>query len=208
VHVDGAFGLFAQASTSKRHLSAGVELAGSWATDGHKWLIVPFDCGMAVISDVAAHRAAMTLAADYVAPTEKGRDPIDWNPDWSRRARAIPVYAALKELGRAGVEALVDRCCTHCLTLTEGIGALEGAKIIARPVLNQGLVRFTKPNATEEENDAHTLAVMQAINATGEAFFSDTLWQGRRAMHWRTSEADIARALSAIERVLGATQTS
>ena len=98
VHVDGAFGLFARASRLHRHLLDGVELADSWATDGHKWLNVPFDCGISIIRDREAHRSAMSLTAPYIAATTGARDQIDWNPEWSRRARGVPVYAALKEL--------------------------------------------------------------------------------------------------------------
>ncbi len=121
VHIDGAFGLFARASRQHRHHLNGVELADSWATDAHKWLNVPFDCGIAIVRDREAHRAAMTLSADYIAPDQGSRDQIDWNPEWSRRARAIPVYAALKEMGREGVEAMMDRCCRHCQALVSGI---------------------------------------------------------------------------------------
>jgi glutamate/tyrosine decarboxylase-like PLP-dependent enzyme len=144
VHVDGAFGLFAQASRKHRHHLDGVELADSWATDGHKWLNVPFDCGIAIIRDRDAHRAAMTLSASYIAPESSARDQIDWNPEWSRRARGIPVYAALKEMGREGVEAMIDRCCAHCEALVSGIGALPGAQILHPARLNQGLVRFQR----------------------------------------------------------------
>ena len=207
VHIDGAFGLFARASKTYRPLTDGMEQADSWVTDGHKWLNVPFDCGIAIIRDTKAHRAAMTLAADYVAPSHTARDQIDWNPEWSRRARAIPVYAALSEMGRDGVEAMIDRCCKHCRTLTEGIGALDGAEIVSPPTLNQALVRFPLPQGTDEENDAHTSATMDAINATGEAYFSGTIWKGRTAMrisvvNWQTSDADISRALAAIAEVL------
>lgn len=207
VHVDGAFGLFARASRSYRHLLDGVELADSWATDGHKWLNVPFDCGIAIIRDRAAHRSAMTLSASYITATTTGRDQFDWNPEWSRRARGIPVYAALRELGRDGVEHLVDRCCQHCSALVEGIGALPGAEIVARPTLNQGLLRFARPGDSPESSDAFTDLVIANINATGEAFFSGTTWCGRRAMrvsvvNWRTSTQDVARAITAASSVL------
>jgi glutamate/tyrosine decarboxylase-like PLP-dependent enzyme len=121
VHIDGAFGLFAAASANKRHLVRGIELADSWATDGHKWLNVPFDCGFAFIRDREAHRSSMTISASYiVASTDSSqlggdssarpaRDQIDWNPEWSRKARGFPVYAALREMGRDGVQDLVDR---------------------------------------------------------------------------------------------------
>jgi len=207
VHVDGAFGLFARASRTYAHLVKGVEQADSWATDGHKWLNVPFDCGIAILNDADAHRAAMTLAADYVEPTRGARDEIDWNPEWSRRARGIPVYAALKEMGRYGVEAMIDRCCEQCRALVEGIGAMDGAEVIAQPTLNQGLVRFTRRGNTDIENDQHTKYVLEAINATGVAFFSDTIWKDRRAMrvsvvNWQTNAEDIRRTLDAVAEIL------
>jgi glutamate/tyrosine decarboxylase-like PLP-dependent enzyme len=114
VHVDGAFGLFAAASASKRALVAGIQLADSWATDGHKWLNVPFDCGFAFVRDRAAHKACMTVSASYIAPSTEplpARDQIDWNPEWSRKARGFAVYAALREMGSSGVQELVDRYC-------------------------------------------------------------------------------------------------
>lgn len=207
VHVDGAFGLFARASRSKHHLTRGVEAADSWATDAHKWLNVPFDCGVAIVRDRDALRDAMTLSADYVAPAKDARDQIDWNPEWSRRARGVPVYAALMQLGAEGVEALVDRCCSHCLALVEGIGSLQGARILWRPTLNQGLVRFEIDGESEATNDAHTDAVIAAINATGEAFFSGTTWRKRRAMrvsvvNWRTTDEDVAAAIAAAKSAL------
>ncbi|WP_300759295.1 aminotransferase class V-fold PLP-dependent enzyme [Janthinobacterium sp.] len=213
VHIDGAFGLFARASRRHRIQLEGVEQADSWATDGHKWLNVPFDCGIAIIRDCDAHRAAMTLSASYVAAEKNARDQIDWNPEWSRRARGIPVYAALKELGRQGVESLVDRCCAHCDALVTGIGALAGAEIVAPANLNQGLVRFRKRGQTPEQEDAYTDEIIGKINATGEAFFSGTDWRGRRAMrisvvNWRTCARDVERAIAAVYSVLAATDKS
>jgi glutamate/tyrosine decarboxylase-like PLP-dependent enzyme len=207
VHVDGAFGLFARTSAKHRHLVKGLEHADSWATDGHKWLNVPFDCGIAIIRDRAAHKAAMTITAPYIASGGSARDQIDWNPEWSRRARGVPVYAALKELGRSGVRDLVDRCCDHCGALVAGIGALPNAEIVSKPMLNQGLLRFTQVGNTEEENDDYTDRVISEINDTGEAFFSGTAWQGRRAMrvsvvNWRTTEEDVSRAIAATADVL------
>jgi len=209
VHVDGAFGLFARVSRARRYLVEGIEMADSWATDGHKWLNVPYDCGIAIIRDREAHKAAMTISASYIEAESAARDQIDWNPEWSRRARGVPVYAALKELGRTGVEALIDRCCDHCAALVEGIGALPGAEVLAAPTLNQGLVRFNRPGATTEENDAYTDDVMMRINATGEAFFSGTNWNGRQAMrisvvNWRTTAQDVQRAIAAAASVLSA----
>jgi glutamate/tyrosine decarboxylase-like PLP-dependent enzyme len=207
VHVDGAFGLYARVSHAKRHLVDGIDLADSWATDGHKWLNVPYDSGIAIIRNRQAHKAAMTVSASYIEAENTARDQIDWNPEWSRRARGVPIYAALKELGRAGLEDLIDRCCDHCAAIVEGIGALPGAEVLASPSLNQGLVRFSKPDATHDENDLYTDAVIARINATGEAFFSGTNWQGRQAMrvsvvNWRTTARDVQRAIDATACVL------
>jgi aromatic-L-amino-acid decarboxylase len=209
VHVDGAFGLFARASRTKRALVAGVEMADSWATDAHKWLNVPFDCGMAFVKDVAAHRASMTISASYLPAGSDVRDQIDWTPEWSRRGRGFAVYAALRELGRSGVEDLVDRCCAHAHQLVTGIGKLRGAEILWKPTLNQGLVRFldSRKGASAASHDVRTDATIAAINATGEAFFSGTTWRGKRAMrisvvNWHTTEADVERTIDAVRRAL------
>jgi len=207
VHIDGAFGLFARASRTKKHFLNGVEAADSWATDGHKWLNVPFDCGIAIVRDKEAHQAAMTISASYISASSKARDQIDWSPEWSRRARGVPVYAALKELGKSGVEQLVDRCCDFCTQLVSRIGDLPNAQIVSYPALNQGLLRFTKRGASDAENDDYTNEVIGKINATGEAFFSGTNWQGLRAMrvsvvNWRTSQEDVDRTVSAVKSIL------
>lgn len=209
VHVDGAFGLFAAASRSKRPLVDGIQDAHSWATDGHKWLNVPFDSGFAFVRDQAAHRASMSASASYLSPNKDARDQIDWNPELSRRARGFPVYAALRELGRRGVEDLVDRCCAHARAIVRGIGELDGAEVLWEPHLNQGLVRFPDPHpqATGADHDARTDSVISAINATGEAFFSGTTWRGMRAMrvsvvNWRTSSEDVHRTIGAVATVL------
>ena len=181
---------------------AGVEAADSWATDGHKWLNVPFDCGIAIVRDREAHRAAMTISASYLVADDRARDELDWTPEFSRRGRGYTVYAAIRELGREGLEALVDRSCAHCKAIVTGIGGLKGAEALWVSELNQGLVRFRDPRAgaTEEDHDQYTDRVIAGINATGEAFFSGTTWRGRRAMrvsvvNWRTSERDVSRAV-------------
>ncbi len=208
VHIDGAFGLWARASRNHHHLVEGVEMADSWATDAHKWLNTPQDSGVAIVRDRDAHKAAMTVSASYIAPGGDARDAIDWTPDWTRRARGYAVYAALRELGRDGVADLIDRCCRHAEALARGIGALSGAELVAAPVLNQGLVRFPDPvGRAEIDHDRYTDAVVQAINADGAAFFSGTTWRGRRAMrisvvNWRTNDADVARTIEAVARVL------
>jgi aromatic-L-amino-acid decarboxylase len=209
VHIDGAFGLMARASRSKRPLTAGIELAHSWATDGHKWLNVPFDCGFAFVRDRDAHRVSMTVSASYITHEGAARDPIDWNPEWSRRSRGFTVYAAIKELGRAGLEELIDRSCSRAKAIVSGIGKLPGAEVLWTPTLNQGLVRFPdmRPDAGPPDHDARTDKVIAAVNATGEAFFSGTTWRGQRAMrvsvvNWRTSESDVQRAIHAVASVL------
>ena len=211
VHIDGAFGLIARASRSKRSLMAGVELADSWATDGHKWLNVPYDSGLAFVRDQAAHRASMTAAASYITADQKARDPLHWTPEFSRRARGFAIYAALRELGRLGLEDLVDRCCAHAHALVTGIGALDGAEILWKPILNQGLVRFRDghASATDKDHDAHTESIISAVNASGEAFFSGTTWKGKRTMrvsvvNWRTTEADVRRSIAAVAAALAA----
>lgn len=209
VHVDGAFGLWARASARYRHLAEGIDQADSWATDAHKWLNTPQDSGLAVVRDREAHRASMTVSASYLTVAGDARDAIDWTPDWTRRARGYAVYAALRELGRSGVAALVDRCCAYADTLARGIGDLKGAELMAPATLNQALVRFPDPRSPDPlAHDRHTDAVIAAVNATGEAFFSGTTWRGRRAMrisvcNWRTSEADVERTIRAVAAVLG-----
>lgn len=209
VHVDGAFGLFARASRARRHVVAGLELADSWATDAHKWLNVPYDSGIAIVRDRQAHRASMSVSASYIPVDDTVRQQIDWNPEWSRRARGFTLFAALRELGRDGVSDLVDRCCDHCSALVQGIGSLPGAEVVWLSALNQGLVRFldTHVDASDEAHDRRTDAVIEAINASGEAFFSGTTWHGRRAMrisvvNWLTTSADVERTVRAVAEAL------
>ncbi len=207
--MDGAFGLWAAASPAHRHLLAGVEGADSWATDGHKWLNVPYDCGYAFVADAAAHRAALSHRASYLTHDEEARDQIDWNPEWSRRGRGVATYAALRQLGRAGVADLVARSCRHAATLVRGIGALDGAELVWAPQVSQGLVRFLdpQPGATDADHDRRTDATIAAILASGAAFFGGTTWRGRRCMrisvcNWQTSESDVARAVAAVRRAI------
>ncbi|MGH9481617.1 MAG: pyridoxal phosphate-dependent decarboxylase family protein [Terriglobales bacterium] len=209
VHVDGAFGLWAAASPQYRHLLRGVQAADSWAADGHKWLNVPYDCGYAFVAEAEAHRAAMAQQAAYLAHDASARDEMDWNPEFSRRARGFPTYAALRQLGRHGVAALVERCCAHAHALATRIGALPSAELLAEPTINQGLVRFIdrRAGAADEAHDRRTNAVIAAIAATGEVFFSGTTWHGRRAMrisvsNWRTTERDVERSVEAVTAVV------
>jgi glutamate/tyrosine decarboxylase-like PLP-dependent enzyme len=194
VHVDGAFGLWAAASPRFSHLVRGVAAADSWATDGHKWLNVPYDSGYAFVANPAPHRAAMSHRASYLTYDEAARDELDWTPEWSRRARGFPTYAALRELGRSGVASLVERCCDLARALVLGIGGLPGAEVVWEPTINQGLVRFGDERRTD--------AVIAAILRTGEAFFGGTTWRGKRCMrisvcNWQTCERDVERAIRA-----------
>jgi glutamate/tyrosine decarboxylase-like PLP-dependent enzyme len=136
---------------------------------------------------------------------------MDWNPEWSRRARGFPSYAALRQLGRNGVRTIVESCCKHSHSIVMGIGELAGAEVVWEPVINQGLVRFLDPahGATGEDHDRRTDKIIAAINATGEAFFGGTTWRGRRAMrvsvsNWMTSDDDVRRTIQATRKVLGA----
>ncbi len=211
VHIDGAFGLWAAASPRLKHLLQGAAEADSWATDGHKWLNVPYDSGYAFVADPAPHRASFTLHASYLIHDDVARDQIDWTPEWSRRARGFATYAALRELGRNGVNNLVNRCCEHAHALVTRIGALPGAEVLWEPQINQGLVRFLSPapNATEQDHDAQTDKIIAAINASGEAFFTPTTWRGRRAMrvsvcNWQTSADDVQNVVEAVASILTA----
>jgi glutamate/tyrosine decarboxylase-like PLP-dependent enzyme len=206
VHVDGAMGLWCNAVPELRHLLAGAEQADSWATDGHKWLNVPYDCGYAFVAHPEHHRAGMQHRASYLAYAEEARDELDWNPEHSRRARGFATWAALRELGRGGVADLVRRCCRFAHDIATRIGGLPNARVIAVPQINQGLVRF-------HDDDHRTDEVMAAINATGEAFFTGTTWRGMRCMRvsvssWRTTANDVDRAVAAAERALAVTPPS
>ncbi|MDR0225412.1 MAG: aspartate aminotransferase family protein [Burkholderiaceae bacterium] len=209
VHVDGAFGLWAHASPRHQHVLKGVELADSWATDGHKWLNVPYDSGFAFVANVDAHRSAMSYEASYITHNDGVREQKDWNPEWSRRGRGIAVYAALRQLGRQGVADLVDACCESAHELVMGISALPGAQLIWEPAVNQGLVRFhdPRPGSTENDHDRYTDAIAAAVAASGEAFFSNTTWRGMRCMrvsvcNWQTDAQDVGRAVAAVAQAL------
>lgn len=211
VHVDGAMGLWCNATPKLRHLLKGVERADSWATDGHKWLNVPYDSGYAFVAHPEHHRAGMEHRASYLAHADDVRDELDWNPEHSRRARGFATYAALRELGRSGVADLVERCSRFAGEIVTRIGALPNAEAIRVSEINQGLVRFLdpRPGATAADHDARTDRVIAGINATGEAFFTGTTWRGMRCMRvsvssWRTTEHDVARAVAAARRVLEA----
>jgi aromatic-L-amino-acid decarboxylase len=197
VHVDGAFGLWAAASPKYRRLLEGANDADSWVTDGHKWLNVPFDCAYAFVANHDAHYGSMSHRASYLTHDAVARDAGDWTPEWSRRARSFPTYAALRSLGRDGLADLIDRCCRHAYDIVTRVGALPRAEVLAVPIINQGLLRFG--DRTDD--------VIAAINATGEAFFSGTTWRGERAMRvsvcsWKTTDEDVERVVNAVANVL------
>jgi glutamate/tyrosine decarboxylase-like PLP-dependent enzyme len=210
LHVDGAFGLWAAASPAHRHLSAGVEQADSWATDAHKWLNVPYDSGLVFCAHPQAHRAATTATASYLEQTEgKERDPFEWTPEFSRRARGFAVWAALRSLGRCGVADLIDRSCAHARRFADGLAGLPGIEILNPVVLNQVLVRFA-PSAGGDaaSTDAFTRDTVRRTQESGELWLSGTTWQGKAAMRisvsgWRTTEADVDRSVQAILRAAG-----
>ena len=209
VHVDGAMGLWCNAVPGLRHLLAGAERADSWATDGHKWLNVPYDCGYAFVAHPQHHRAAMEHRASYLVHATEVRDQLDWTPEHSRRARGFATWAALRELGRAGLADLIARNCRQAHGLVMRIGALPGARVMSVPIINQGLVRFldASAGAAEADHDRRTDAVIAAINESGEAFFTGTTWRGKRCMRvsvsgWRTTTADVDRTVKAAAEVL------
>jgi glutamate/tyrosine decarboxylase-like PLP-dependent enzyme len=180
-------------------------MADSWATDGHKWLNVPYDSGYAFVRDPAVHLASMSHRESYLIHDGESRDQIDWNPEWSRRGRGFPTYAAIRELGRSGIAQMVERCCDRARALVLGIGALPGAEVAWEPTINQGLVRFPDPAGVDD--DAHTDRVIGAIVASGEAYFGGALWRGKRCMrvsvsNWRTSEDDVTRVIAAVAKIL------
>ena len=200
LHVDGAFGLWARVSGEYAHLADGIELADSWATDAHKWLNVPYDCGVAIVRHAADHRASMTTTAAYLVQTSGvERDAVDWVPEFSRRARGVPVYAALRNLGTRGVEELIDRCSKLAAKMAALLAEGGGVQIVNDVVLNQVLVRFG-------DDDELTRAVVAGVQQEGTCWLGGTTWQGKAAMrvsvsNWSTTEADIERSAAAILRV-------
>ena len=200
VHVDGAFGLWAAAAESTRPLVAGVAAADSWATDAHKWLNVPYDCGLAIIADSSAQAGSMGAHASYLVQGGPVPDQMDLVPEFSRRGRGFPVWAALRSLGRQGVADLVERCCAHARRFAAGVADMPGARVLNDVVLNQVLVRFG-------DDDEVTREVVRRVLADGTAFMTGTTYHGQAAMrisvsNWSTTEADVDASLAAIRRCL------
>ena len=197
VHVDGAFGLWAAATPARRHLTAGIAAADSWATDAHKWLNVPYDSGLAFVRDAHALQAAMAITADYLPTQSDHRNPADFTPELSRRARGVEVWAALHSLGREGLADMIERNCAQARRFAEKLSA-AGCEILNEVVLNQVLVSFGDAGETNR--------VIQAVQDDGTCWCGVTLWQGRTAMRisvssWATTDADVDRSVAAILRV-------
>jgi glutamate/tyrosine decarboxylase-like PLP-dependent enzyme len=197
VHVDGAFGLWARAAQARASLAQGIEKADSWSTDAHKWLNVPYDSGLLFVRDPAHLRAAMAASAAYLAEGIAGdREPSHYTPELSRRARAVEIWAALRHLGKNGVEELIERCCRHAEHFAQGLRA-RGFEILNDVVLNQVLVSFGSPDRTR--------AIIATLQESGECWFGGTVWQGRTAMRisvssWATTTEDVEASLDAIAR--------
>ncbi len=212
LHVDGAFGLWAAAAPSRAALVDGIARADSWATDGHKWLNVPYDSGVVLVRDRVAHRAGNTIGAAYLVAAEPGaRDGSDWVPELSRRARGFTVYAALRSLGRRGIAALVERGCARARQMAELLATAPGVTILNDVDLNQVLVRCTPTGATDadDEADAFTRDVIRRVQEDGTCWLGGTTWNDGAAMrisfsHWATSADDVARSAVAILRCLRA----
>jgi glutamate/tyrosine decarboxylase-like PLP-dependent enzyme len=195
VHVDGAFGMWAAAAPGRAHLVQGIEDADSWATDAHKWLNVPYDSGLVFTREAAALRAAMSVGGAYLVQDED-RIPYQYTPDFSRRARGVEVWAALRQLGRPGLADLIERTCRHARRFAEGLLA-AGYRVLNDVVLNQVLVSFGNADRTRE--------VIRRIQDEGTCWCGGTVWQGQTAMRisvssWATTEADVERSLAAILR--------
>jgi glutamate/tyrosine decarboxylase-like PLP-dependent enzyme len=203
VHVDGAFGLWARSCPEKVPLAQGVEEADTWATDGHKWLQTPYDCGYAIVRDADTHRRAMTIAASYLPPvTASERDPSHFVPELSRRARGFATWAMLQHLGREGVSRLVGRHCRLARRIAEGLSSDPGIRIVNEVVLNQVIVRFGADDPIEAGDDL-TLRTIRRIQDDGICFMGGAQWRGRWVMRISvissaTTDDDIERTIQAV----------
>jgi glutamate/tyrosine decarboxylase-like PLP-dependent enzyme len=199
VHVDGAFGLWAAASPKLRHLLAGHETADSWATDAHKTLNVPYDCGIAVVARPEVVHAALGMQASYLVHADTAGDPLDRVPELSRRARGVPVWAALRSLGRSGVADLVDRFVEHARAIAAGLREIDGTEVLNDVVFTQVCAAFG--------DDTHTRAVTAALLEEGTAWMSGSQWAGREVLrvsvsNWSTDADDVAVSVDAVRRAV------
>jgi glutamate/tyrosine decarboxylase-like PLP-dependent enzyme len=196
LHVDGAFGLWAAAARSLRDLVRGVGEADSWAVDAHKWLNVPYDAAMAIVRDEEAHVGAMAYAGPYLVANPDQRDSANYVPESSRRARAIPVYAAIRSVGREGIAAMIERNCAHARLMAELLAHDAGAEILNDVVLNQVLARFPG-------GDDANRAIIAAVQREGTCWLGGTAWRGEHVMrvsfsNWATTDEDVERSAAAI----------
>jgi glutamate/tyrosine decarboxylase-like PLP-dependent enzyme len=209
IHVDGAFGLWAAASPAYRHLVDGHDGADSWATDGHKWLNVPYDSGYAFVRDPIDHAGALSPpGAAYIVYGAVERDEFRWVPEYSRRARGFATYAALRSLGRDGVSEMIERCCRLATRMADGLRAAgEGVEILNDVVLDQVLVRFRAAGGADADADAdadaRTREVIARVQSDGTCWLAGTTWHGMAAMrisivNWSTTEEDVDRSVAAI----------
>jgi glutamate/tyrosine decarboxylase-like PLP-dependent enzyme len=183
LHVDGAFGLWAQASPTLRHLTAGVEGADSWATDGHKWLQTPYDCGFAIVRDPAAHQRAMAFSASYLPPAaDSEREPSAFVPELSRRARGFATWAMIRQFGRAGIAEMVERCCAVAARIGERLAEEAGVAVMAPVELNQLVLRFG-------DDDVATLATIAQVQEDAILFAGASSWRGQWVMRISVSSS-------------------
>lgn len=203
LHVDGAFGLWAATVPELEPMLSGISLADSWATDAHKWLNVPQDCGIVIVANPAAHKAAVSTDAEYLIRTAGAeRDALDWVPEFSRRGRGFPVYAALRHLGRRGICELVRRCCAHARTFAERLSKEAGIEVLNEVTLNQVLVRFVPSSG---DPDDFTRRVIERIQREGTCWLGGSRWKGSGVMrisvaNWSTTAEDVERSIEAIIR--------
>jgi glutamate/tyrosine decarboxylase-like PLP-dependent enzyme len=204
VHVDGAFGLWAAACPTRKHLVEGISRANSWATDAHKWLNVPYDSGIAIVRDPDTLRRAMAITATYYPDPTSQREPMHWGPESSRRARALEIWAAIRSLGAQGIADLIERTCRHSANFAAGFRA-AGYEVLNDVVLNQVLISFG--------NDQVTSRIIQEVQAEGTCWCGGTIWKERKAMRisvssWATTEADVALSLAAILKIASSVNSS
>jgi glutamate/tyrosine decarboxylase-like PLP-dependent enzyme len=203
LHVDGALGLWARACPSRAHLAQGVDQADSWTTDGHKWLQIPYDCGYAIVRDTRAHHRAMTVQASYLPVTGKQvRDPKEWVPELSRRARGFATWALLCAFGKDGISAMVERHCQLAERMSSGLAREPGIYVLNKVELNQFLVRFGSAEVSEQSDQA-TRDVIARLETEGTFFFSGAEWRGMCVMRvsvisWATTQLDVDQAINVI----------
>jgi glutamate/tyrosine decarboxylase-like PLP-dependent enzyme len=206
LHVDGAVGLWAAASTEFDRLTRGLDRADSWSTDAHKWLNVPYDSGYIAVADPEALRGAMGISAPYLTAASDARDSYQYVPESSRRARGFSLYAALRSLGRSGVADLVERCSRLARLIAEELEADPSLEVLNEVVINQALVAIVG-----DESGEATTAAVERIQEDGTCWLAGTTWRGRPAIrvsvsNWRTKEEDVRRSAAAIREAVHAAQ--